>query len=157
MAAVASARSSTTVQSIIVPAGQPPQKPSVVTKSTLGLQRMFFTEKDMTDPSRLYQVIYQIQQFVTNALAPLASNPILTGNIFRNLTFSAGQVQNITHKLGRAFVNFYCVGAQGGPWAGFIPLTHGLSGVPVLPTGVTTSQQIPIQSVNAGVFDFLVY
>ncbi len=114
-------------------------KPSVITRSLIGIRQLFFTSKDLADPTKLYQVISRLQSNLVAAIRPLSENPTLAGNLLTGLSFTGGTALNISHGLGRPFVGFYCVDVVGAAWAGQRV---------ALPPGVTSKQMIAIQTAN---------
>jgi hypothetical protein len=111
-------------------------------------RRLFFTEADLTDPKRLYQVIYHLSQGLTDALRQVAENPVGGGNLLTGVVFTTNQTLYLAHGLSRPYRGWWVARA------------HGLAASMVeaaLPSGVAASQVLPITSANAGTFSIYVY
>lgn len=123
-------------------------KPSVLTRSLIGIRQLFFTSNDLADPEKLYQVIARLQSNLIAAIRPLAENPTLAGVLVTGVVFVGGDTQLVSHGLGRAFAGFYCVDAAGTSWAGKRVAS---------PTGTTAAQMIALTNPTAGTYSFWVF
>lgn len=143
MSAVGNAASSTIAQ----PVGSQ-TKPTILSRAAVALRGVFFTSADLQKPDRLYQVISALQTNVASVVRSLASNVTLSSVRLSGNVFWSGQTVLINHGLGRPYLGWYVVRAQGGA-ASFVEAA--------LPPGVDTSQAIAITSANAGTFDLIVF
>lgn len=123
-------------------------KQKIITTAQTGLQRIFFTSKDLQDPERLYQVLAKMRDFFTQALQPLRQCPLLSGQLLTGQVFQASVPTPVYHGLGR-------------PYVGYIPvLDNGNApafSVAALPTGLTASQAISLQTPNAGTYALWIF
>lgn len=132
---------------IVQPVGSQ-TKPTIVQHALESLRRIFFTSKDLQDPERLYQVVYQIQTNVGRVLRILAQSPIGGGNRITGLVFTAGQTLYVQHGLGHDWSGYFCTRAQGG-----YPAFQEAA----LPASTTKTQVLPITAQNAGTFDLYIF
>lgn len=88
-------------------------KTQQLARSLIAVRKQFFTAKDLADPQRLYQVLYQMQQGTTTALHALGSNPMSAGVMLAGVVFTAGQTQYLSHGLGRAYTGWLEARVQG--------------------------------------------
>lgn len=121
---------------------------SLTSRALVALQRVFFTEADVASPQRLYQILYDLQRYISLAIRPLSENPLTFGNIIGPVSMTSGFAQLIPHRLGRAYQGFLCVRAQGASWVGY---EAGL------PAGATAAQFIAISPGSTGTYTFLVW
>jgi hypothetical protein len=126
----------------------PQTKATSSQRALASVRRMFFTEDDVKDPKRLYQVLYQITQGLTDALRQVAENPVGGGNLLTGVVFTTNQTLYLSHGLGRPYRGWWPARAQG--------LAASMVEA-ALPTGVTSSQVLPITSANAGVYAIYVF
>lgn len=107
-----------------------------------------FETKDHEDPVVLNRKLTELAAYVDKQAGPGATNPVNTGTIIQNLTFTAGQTQNILHGLGRAPIGWFCVRAQTNP-AVLVEVAT--------PSGVDRTTTLSITSSNAGTYDLYVF
>jgi hypothetical protein len=132
---------------IVQPVGSQ-TRPTISQRAIESFRREFFTVKDLEDPERLYQVVYQLQTNAQRMFHILATNPIGGGNLVQGLIFTAGQTLNVQHGLGRDYIGYFCTRAQNGyPAFQEAPL----------PASVTRSQVLPVTAQNAGTFDLYIF
>jgi hypothetical protein len=124
-------------------------KQKVLTAAQTGLQKIFFTSADLQDPNRLYQVISKLRDFITQALQPLRSCPILTGNLVQAQKFSPGGTTLVQHGLGRPFVGAIPL------IPAFSPIGNASNTIPVsyayntLPAGLTSSTHVALYAQSS--------
>lgn len=122
-------------------------KTQQLARSLTSVRKQFFTAEDLKDPSKLHQVIYQVQQGATTALHALGSNPMSSGVMLAGVVFTAGQTQYLNHGLGRAYTGWVTARAQttgvtGGYGSGYCTTADAAS--VVLATG-GVFVQVPLQ------------
>lgn len=123
-------------------------KPTILSRTWLQVQQVFFTSADLKDPDRLYRVLHVIQQNLSKALRVIALNASISGNRLTGVVFPAGQVQYIPHGLGRAYQGWYVVRAVG----------HASDLVETtLPAGTTSAQFLPLVSATGGTHDLWIF
>ena len=109
----------------------------------------------LSSASTLLQVVEYVndlQHRVNDALQLVRSMPIAVHHMFAAVPFTAGQVQNFPHKLGRTWVGVLVLSDQGVAWNGFA--TH------VAPAGSSLGDSAFVQltaGTNAGKFSVLVW
>lgn len=123
---------------------------SVETKAWVTLRRAFFTEADVADMAKLYDILNRMQESALQVLGVVSTNQLIPGNILREVSFTAGQTQNLAHGLGRVWQGYFCVRSQQG------------SGAPAFadqpyPPGVGGDSVLPLYSANSGVYDIYVF
>ena len=127
-------------------------KQKVLTAAQTGLQRIFFTSADLKDPERLFQVIAKLRDFITQALQPLRSCPILTGNLLQSQALTTTGPTYVDHGLGRAPVG---VIATSGPSR---DIADSIRGGLTLPVNVTAAQKVAVQAKTTnGSYDLWIF
>lgn len=121
---------------------------TVLAKAALGLRKVFFTEKEISEPRALYRILHDLQSNLTNAMRVLAGNPTISGNLVQGLVFAANTPLNISHGLGRAYQGFICARAYSVAWYG---------NEAALPSGATPDRMISLVTISAGTFDLLIF
>jgi hypothetical protein len=114
------------------------------------LRRAFFTIAEVSDATKLYDVLNRMQESTEQILGVVSTNQLIPGNIIRSVTFTAAQTQYLAHGLGRQWQGYFCVRAQSG------------SGAPVFTdvayaSGVGGDSVVPLKSANAGTYDIYVF
>lgn len=146
---VASRGASTVVPAASTHAANAKQK--VLTAAQTGLQKIFFTSADLKDPERLYQVISKLRDFLVQALQPLRSCPILTGNLIQSQSLGATATY-VDHGLGRPPIGVIAVA---GPDRA---INDSIRGTLTLPPGVTASQKVAVAAVfSVGTYDLWIF
>ena len=121
---------------------------TLTSRALVALQKVFFTAESISDPQRLYKVLYDIQRFASLAIRPLGENPLSFGNPIGPVAMVSGTTQLLSHRLGRAYQGWYCVRAQGTSWVGVEA---------ALPAGASASQIIALKPGSTGTYSFLVW
>lgn len=126
-------------------------RPTILSRASVALQKLFFTAASIENPDGLYRVLHLMQQNVALVVRVLASNPTLSCNVLTGESFSSGATRVIPHGLGRAYHGFYPLNAQGAAPAIYIVPA------PATEVGVLASQAIILKSDNTLTCDLLVY
>lgn len=112
------------------------------------IRRIVFTAADLAQSSRLYDILYKIQDLIFQGISPLTSNRMLAGNALTNITFASGQTLYLPHGLGRSYSGWFVTRAQG---------IAAILVESAVPQGMLTSQVLPITSLEAGTYDLYVF
>lgn len=119
------------------------------TQARVAVRRINVRAQEVSTPASIARVITQAQQATSEAVSPLAQNPLANGALLSGLVFgSPGASLTIPHGLGRNVVGVMPADAFGA--------TNGIYRS-TLPTGANAAEVVTLTSPNAGTFAVWVY